>query len=54
MGIACKYFPSRRNKVMLCLNLVFLQGELRPIFSQVFQVFNRSSSEVICADWNTA
>lgn len=53
-GLLASIFAAEGMKVMLCLNLVFLQGELRPIFSQVFQVFNRSSSEVICADWNTA
>lgn len=53
-GLLASIFAAEGMKAMLCLNLVFLQGELRPIFSQVFQVFNRSSSEVICADWNTA
>lgn len=52
-GLLSSVFAQEGIKTEICLNLVFLQESMRPIFPKLFQVFNRNSTEVVYADWTT-
>ena len=52
-GLLASVFAQEGIKISICLNLVFLQESLRPIFPKLLQVFNRNSTEVVYADWTT-
>lgn len=52
-GLLASVFEQEGMKNRTCINLVFLQEALRPIFPKLLQVFNRNITEVIYADWTT-
>ena len=52
-GLLSSVFAQEGIKLSVCLNLVFLQESIKPIFSQLLQVFNRNRTEVVYADWTT-